>query len=183
MTPRQRLKRRAFRKLPFTFAEHVLCLTIGKRASRLPERWSDGFLRVVESSSEFYTGTDLGVVRARGLRRRPPGEKGEPGTLDKLVGVPWQPVPRDPDSSAVPTVISAEPIVEGDDLPSLADAVPSAARRTHLRKNVELKRYGCTRGCPDCEPARLDAVAKPHTAACRARIEEAMAEDEVGSAW
>ena len=63
--------------------------------------------------------------------------------LDKLVGGPWQPVPRDLDSSAVPTVISAQPIVEGD-------AVPSAARRTNLRKNVELKRYGCTRGCPGC---------------------------------
>ena len=89
---------------------------------------------------------------------------------------------RDPDSSAVPTVISAEPIVEGDDLPSRADAVPSAARRTYLRKNVELKRYGCTRGCPGCDAARLNSVAKPHTAACRARIEEAMAEDEVDRA-
>ena len=89
MTRRQRLKGRAFRKLPFTFAEHVLCLPIGKRASRRPERWSDGFLAVVERRSEFYLGTALGVVRARGLRRRPPGEKGEPGTLDKLVGVPW----------------------------------------------------------------------------------------------
>ena len=68
----QRLKGRAFRRLLRVFAECVLYLPIGKRASRLPERWSDGlFLWVVERSSEFYVGTVLGVVRARSLRRRP----------------------------------------------------------------------------------------------------------------
>ena len=46
---------------------------------------------------------------------------------DKLVGVPWQPVPGDLDSSAIPTTILAEPIAEGDDLPDRADAIPSAA--------------------------------------------------------
>ena len=61
---------------------------------------------------------------------------------DKLVGVPWQPVPGDADSPAVPTAISAEPIAEGDDLPDRASAILGAARRTYLRKNVELKRDG-----------------------------------------
>ena len=54
VTPHQRLKGRAFRKLLPVFAESVLHLSIGKRASRLPERWSDGlFFGVVERSSEF----------------------------------------------------------------------------------------------------------------------------------
>ena len=113
MTLHQRLKGRAF---PI-FAESVLYLPIGKGASRLPERWSDGlFLGVVERSSEFYVGTVLDVVRARSLRRRPLEEKTNVELLDKLVGVPWQPVPGDPDATAVPTVISAEPIAEGYDL-------------------------------------------------------------------
>ena len=59
--------------------------------------------------------------------------------LDKLVGVPWQPVPGEPDSSAVPTVISAEPIAEGEELPDRADVTAGPARQTYLRKNVELK--------------------------------------------
>ena len=68
LTPHQRLKGRAFRKLLPVFAESVLYLPTGKRASRLPERWSDGlFLWVVERSSEFYIGAVLGVVS---LRRR-----------------------------------------------------------------------------------------------------------------
>ena len=46
--------------------------------------------------------------------------------LDKLVCVPWQSVPGDPDSSAVPAVISAEPIAEGADR---ADTIYGAARR------------------------------------------------------
>ena len=93
LTPHQRLKERAFRKLLPVFAQSVLYLPIGKRASRLPERWSDGlFLGVVERSSEFFVGTVLGVVRARSLRRRPLEERANVELLDKLVGVPWQPV-------------------------------------------------------------------------------------------
>ena len=97
------------------------------------------FLGVVKRSSEFNMGTALGLVRARSPRRRPLEERARLELLDKLVAVPWQPVPGDPDSSAVPTVTSAEPTAGGDDLPSRADAVPGAARRTYLRKN-ELKR-------------------------------------------
>ena len=55
MSPHQRLKRRAFRKLLTLFAdEHVLHLSTDKRGNRLPERWSDGlFLGVAESSSDI----------------------------------------------------------------------------------------------------------------------------------
>ena len=42
LTPHQRLKGRAFRKLLPVFAESVLYLPTCKTASRLPERWSDG---------------------------------------------------------------------------------------------------------------------------------------------
>ena len=88
-TPHQRLKGRTFRKLLPVFAEHVLFLPIGKRASRLPERWSDGlFLGVVERSSDFYIGTAQGVVRTRSLRRRPLEQRASPELLDKLFGVP-----------------------------------------------------------------------------------------------
>ena len=95
--------------------------------------------------------------------------------LVKLVGLPRQRVPREPDLSAVPTVISAEPTAEGDELPDRGDVIVGVAMRTYLRKNVELKRYGFTAGCPGCDAARLNTVPKLHTAACRTRIEEAMA--------
>ena len=156
LTPHQRLKGRAFRNLLPAFAESVLHLPIGKRASRLPERWSDElFLGVVERSSEFRVGTVLGVVRARSLGRRPPEERASVELLDKPVGVPWQPFPRDLDSSVIPTVISAEPIAEGDDLPDRADVTLGAVRRTYLRKNIELRRHGYTGGCPGCFAALL----------------------------
>ena len=56
-------------------------------------------------------------------------EKESPELSDKLVGVPWQTVPGNPDSSAVPTVIFAEPIVDGHDLPDCADAIPGRPTR------------------------------------------------------
>ena len=102
--------------------------------------------------------------------------------LDKLVGVPWQPVPSDPDATAVPTVISAETIAEGDDLPDRADPIHGAARRTYLVKNIELRRHGYTGGCTGCNAARLNTAAKPHTAASCALVEEAMTGDEIGRA-
>ena len=170
LTPHQRLKGRAFRKLLPVSAESVLHFTIGMRASYLAERWSDGlFLGVVERSSEFCVGTVLDVVRARSLRRRPLEKRANVELLDKLVVVPWQPVHGDSDSSAVPTVISAEPIAEGDDLPDRADVTVGAAR-TFLRKNIELRRHGNTGGCPGCDAARLNTTATQHTAACRARV-------------
>ena len=60
-----------------------------------------------------------------------------------------------------------------------ADPIYGAARRTYLRKNIELGRHGCTGECPGCDAARLNTASKPHTAACRARIEEAMTGDEI----
>ena len=143
-------------------AEFVFYLPVGKRASRLPERWSDGlFLGVVEWSPEFNVGTVLGVVRARSLRRRP---------LEERANV----VPGDLDARAVPTVISAEPTAEEADLPDRADPINGAASRTHLGKNIELKRHGFIGGCPGCDAARLNTAAKPHSAACPDRVEEAM---------
>ena len=66
LTPHQRLKGRAFRKLLPVFAESVLHLPVGKRASRLPERWSDGLcLGVVERSSEFCVGTACGRASSK----------------------------------------------------------------------------------------------------------------------
>ena len=140
----------------------------------LPERWSDGlFPRVVEKSSAFEVGTVLFVVRCRNPRRRPLETRANVEFLDKLVGVPWQQVLGDLDSSAVPTVISAEPIAEGDDLPGRADAIPSAAR-TYLRKKHRAettrphwwmpwmrcgaREHGCqaSRGCTPCRHRRGD---------------------------
>ena len=76
-------------------------LHIGKRAS---------CLGVVETSSEFYVGTVLGVVRAPSLRRRPLEQRANVELPDKLVGV----LPGDQSAETqIHTVISAEPIAEG----------------------------------------------------------------------
>ena len=134
---------------------------------------------VVARSSEIYVGTALGVARAPSPRRRLLEERASQ-LLNKLVDVLWQPV-RDQDSSAIPAVISAEPIAGGDDVPGRADAAPSAARRSYLRKKVELEQYGYTRGCPGCHVARLDAAVKPDATACPCRVEEAVTGEEIAA--
>ena len=162
LTPHQRLKGRAFRKLLLVFGESVLYIPIGKRASRLLERWSDGlFLGVVERVFGSLCWHRAWCRASSKSETEALEERANVELLGKLVCVPWQLVLGEPDSSAVPTVILAEPIAEGEALPDRADVIAGAARRTCLRKNVELKRYGFTAGCPG--------------AACRTRIEEAMA--------
>ena len=45
-----------------------------------------------------------------------------------------------------------------------------------------LLKHGYSVGCPGCDAARSNTVAKPHSDACRMRIEQAMVADEVGAA-
>ena len=48
----------------------------------------------------------------------------------------------------------------------------------YIRKDVELVRYGFTPGCQGCAAAEQGDRAQAHSAACRQRIETAMAADE-----
>lgn len=54
--------------------------------------------------------------------------------------------------------------------------------RVYIRRGVELLAYEYTYGCAGCESARLDQPPKPHTQACRDRIELALARDDVAKA-
>ena len=52
-------------------------------------------------------------------------------------------------------------------------------RQLQLRKNVELKKYGLTKGCPRCERIRgkRPEAGSEHSPECRKRIEDAIRAD------
>ena len=56
-----------------------------------------------------------------------------------------------------------------------------AARHVYLQRNLELRKYGYSVGCPGCDAARAGSAQRGYVEACRKRIEEAMIADE-GSA-
>ena len=51
-------------------------------------------------------------------------------------------------------------------------------RRFWIRRNVELRQYGFTDGCPGCEAAEKRAKAVGHTEVCRKRVEAKMLAQE-----
>ena len=54
-------------------------------------------------------------------------------------------------------------------------------RRFWIRRNVELRQYGLTDGCPGCEAAEKRAKAVGNTEVCRQRV-QAMLAQETGAA-
>ena len=64
--------------------------------------------------------------------------------------------------------------------PKIATADHSRPRRVYIRAAVELARYGYIPNCAGCEAAEagVPGFVKPHTEECRARIIQAMSEDE-----
>ena len=55
-------------------------------------------------------------------------------------------------------------------------------KRVWIRRNVELRQYGFTDGCPGCEAAAKGAQTIGHSDVCRERIEAKMLEDETSAA-
>ena len=103
-TPQQRQKERSFRNTLFVFGQHVRYFPTGKRTSPLQKRWSDEFFLRVEGRV---------TVEFR----------------DRLMGVQWQPVSGNFDSTAVPTVISAEVVAMDADMCDLAEPPSESSRR------------------------------------------------------
>ena len=103
-TPQQRQKERSFRNTLFVFGQHVRYFPTGKRTSPLQKRWSDEFFLRVEGRV---------TVEFR----------------DRLMGVQWQPVSGNFDSTAVPTVISAEVVAMDADMRDRAEPPSESSRR------------------------------------------------------
>ena len=55
-------------------------------------------------------------------------------------------------------------------------------RRFRIRRNVELRQYGLTEGCPGCEAAEKRTKAVGHTEVCRKRVEASMPAHERSAA-
>ena len=48
---------------------------------------------LMRKSNEYKLGTSEGIVKARTIRRLPPGQRADADGFSKLVGTPWKPVP------------------------------------------------------------------------------------------
>ena len=111
------------------------------------------------NSDEVYVGTPKGVMRARSFKRMPPSAQADKTLFAEVKGVTWDPVPGSMDGE-VPVAkvrIQADTVVPDAALPPVVDTrgAPGTRHRVHLRRDVELVRYGYTPGCPGCIAAAV----------------------------
>ena len=97
--------------------------------------------------SDFHVEIALGVSRTRSRRRLPVEKRASPELVDKLIDVPWLLVLGDPDSTTVPTGISAELAANSGELLERIEPMPRA------RKGVDLRMSSCTLNCLGCDAA------------------------------
>ena len=125
-------------------------------------------------------GTPTGCKICRSVKRRSKADVADPVFFNSVRGTPWCLVPDDAAREPrIPTQFDVRPA--SVELPSkIAAADHSGPRRVYIRAAVELARCGYTPNCEGCEAAEAGApgFVKPHTEECRARIIQAMSEDE-----
>lgn len=115
-------KGKPFRRKLVPFGEIVYFLPVGKRQSRLVDRWLPGlFLGLRGNSDEYMVGVETGgVLRARSVRRLSEEQRADPGLVGKLKGVPWLPIPGGEEGADAPPAlvkIVADKVVPDDQLP------------------------------------------------------------------
>ena len=181
-TPFERIKGKRFNGEMMEFGCRVWYRVPGEVVGGvMAPRWEEGiWLGSRFSSNEHIIGDRGGsVVKARAVRSRPVEESWSREELDRIRGVPWQPVPRPEEQAGEPQVIHPQPAEQQPDVPPPppdGGYIP----RGLLIKREYLEKYGYTQGCRKCRGIlRGDesATRMSHTVVCRNRIIEAMKGD------
>jgi hypothetical protein len=140
----------------------------------------------VASSMAFLAVAKGKVKAARTMRRLPEGDRKDSELFMYIKGSRCKPVPVDETLEEgharsllpVPVVMAASSSLT----PPLQARrrVPGPQRRVYIRRKVELRKYGFTKGCLGCDwAARTSStLAKGHSDECRIRIVELLRVDE-----
>ena len=189
-TPYERLKGRRCNLVAIPFGEQVWYKQLkdedNKGGHKMQSDWMEGvWLGHAHSTSETIIGTKEGAVKAWAVKRRPEEERWSSKSIMEMVGTPSQPDPSKPGAS-IPIKIS---ILKCEDIP-LDEVVyqreQDAPRRVYIKER-HLEKYGYTPDCEACRRMRAGGMktggARPHSEACRRRIEAEMDKDEDGRKW
>ena len=63
--------------------------------------------------------------------------------------------------------------------PPVGEPGGSRSRRVYIKRDVEIRKYGVTIGCPGCMAITSETTAQGHSDECWARIEHKMLEESV----
>ena len=174
-TAYERIKGRKFNRPMVEWGECVQYCRLGSagtdKAAEDEYRWVKGiFLGHNDVSGEVTIGTELGVVKARDIKRYATNELSwDAEFIFSMKGTPWQPVPGSNRVELVPTIVaddSNEPILQEQE-GQAREVIP----RSFQIFKADVERLGLTPGCDGCVAANRGTIPRNHSTDCRKRHE------------
>ena len=145
-----------------------------KHVSRISaeSRWEE------VGASDYAIGTLDGVQPARAIRMVPQIDAWDIELLLAVKRLPWD---RRRDDLAGRIRLPAPEVPPEHVLPPpMGEPAGPRSRRVYIIRDVEIRKYGVTIGCPGCMAITAGTTAQGHSDECRARIEQKMIEDVTG---
>ena len=174
----RRLLGKDCREEAIEFGESILYRAIEDKYAGLSRRWHIGtYLGRKWGTGECIVGTSEGILKCRAVQRRPADARWDKTAVEAIAGTPWcwEPKPGEDCRIFMPELLEGEAHAESE-AKELQSRIP---RRVNISVQ-DLRKYGFSEGCIRCRDlARGRRTTSSHNAQCRARIEGAMAANDV----
>ncbi len=178
-TAYQRVTGKKFEKEVVEFGEVVWAIRPKSRGvTKWDYRWYEGiWVGVVNRSGEHVVLTEEGAARTPHVRRKPEDERWRSRILDKVKGVPWEPVPGK-GTLQIPVKVDI-PETERDMAGGENEERVVERRRPKIIKQ-DVEKLGPTPGCNAYTKQMVGEplMGVPHKEECRRRHESRMSKDE-----
>ena len=165
------------------FGELVRYKQLGETSAErksLDTTWFEGvWLGHARGSSEALVGTAEGVVRAWTIRRLPEAERWDAESITEMQGTPAQPNPTAP-GLHIPIAINIDQGDGGAPVETQQRKVEQTARRVYL-KQQDFEQHGYSDECEGCARLQAGMAPRPHSEACRTRLEEELGKQDSGN--
>ena len=179
-TAYERCKGKQAKSMGIEFGEGVLWRRkpAGGAAGKLTVLWNEGvYLGVKGRTGEFVVGDAKGVWKTRTIQRTPVGSRWTQKNAELITGVPWNTGENDAKADGDKLeVIKFDPQARdpGGVREQFGD-IP-IPRRVKISKG-DLATHGYTANCEGCKAAMAGRPQRPHSDACRKRMESLMKDD------
>ena len=186
-TPYARLMAKDSSKELVEFGERVLAkIARGSHSSRrqaLKTRWEDAiWVGIAKRSNEHIVVLEGGgpAIRCRTIKRRPLSSRWSAERIAEIEASPRKPCPEDPTRHTVETERRAR-VREADAAenlgkPETQETAEPLRREFKITRRL-LEKHGYSSSCPGCDAMLNMQGQRPHSTACRKRVEEEMRAD------
>jgi hypothetical protein len=184
-TPYERIKGKKAEVLGLEFGEKVLWkYHVGKKMEKLNARWGHGIFVGVRAKSNELMVIDEETQElkyTRTARRVPESQRWDSNNLAWVGVVPWNRSRDDKEADGELPDFNVKKgpgrqLTDEEKKDIATSTTPRITHRAHLRRD-DFEKHGFTDRCPGCSALLRGLHVQPHSAGCRARMEEVLAKD------